>query len=200
MPAPITEVDTFTSTVSVPVAGDARTATSLLTAFQALANRTRNLLNRMIAAEAAVAAMDPAVAALSQYAQFQYAFGSVITGTPTLQTMLFQVGGYSVTGNLIQVPAAGWYRLSTFGVFNTNSTNDGPTIGVLVRVAGVTLRTMTTVRPGTVTGDPTPEIQAAVVFQITDPGTQTIELRAQSPGGSTLSSTGRTEIQRLVNP
>jgi hypothetical protein len=41
----LTEATTFPSTVTVPDAGDARTAASVNVAFQALADRTRNLYN-----------------------------------------------------------------------------------------------------------------------------------------------------------
>jgi hypothetical protein len=202
MPQILTEVDEFFPSITVPTAGDSRNAASVELPFQKLTDRSRYLLNRLAAAEAALAAAEAALSVLGHYAQLSYAIGSVVTGNPTNQTVQFQAGGFVLTSNLIYVPAAGWYRLSTYGSFNSNSTADGPTIGVLVRAAGVTLRTLTAVRPGTLTGDPTPEIQASVVFQITDPVTQFIELRASAanPPGSTLSSTGRTEIQRLLNP
>lgn len=47
MPQPITDVDAFTDPVSVPEDGDDRNAASVETSFQALANRTRNLKNRL---------------------------------------------------------------------------------------------------------------------------------------------------------
>ena len=43
----ITDVDAFTSPVAVPVNGEAATDTSVLTPFQALANRCRYLLNKL---------------------------------------------------------------------------------------------------------------------------------------------------------
>lgn len=46
MPTNLTDVDTFTSPIAVPVGADARTAASVETPFQALANRTRNLDTR----------------------------------------------------------------------------------------------------------------------------------------------------------
>jgi hypothetical protein len=47
MPANLTDVDTFTSPIVVPVGGDARTVSSIEPAFQALANRTLRLKNRV---------------------------------------------------------------------------------------------------------------------------------------------------------
>lgn len=52
MPANLTESSTFTSTVSVPVNGDARTVSSVTTAFQALANRTKKLRDWMLLLDA----------------------------------------------------------------------------------------------------------------------------------------------------
>ena len=43
MPTNLTEVDAFDATVSVPLSGDARTAASVVTALQSLANRTKYL-------------------------------------------------------------------------------------------------------------------------------------------------------------
>lgn len=43
----LTEVDTFTANVTVPEGGDARTASSVEPAFQALANRSLNIKNRI---------------------------------------------------------------------------------------------------------------------------------------------------------
>jgi hypothetical protein len=52
MPENLTEANAFDANVSVPLDGvDRRTALSLRPAFQALANRTRNLLNRLTALE-----------------------------------------------------------------------------------------------------------------------------------------------------
>jgi len=46
MAADLTDVDAFTAPVTVPEAGDDRVAASIVPAFQALADRTRNLKNR----------------------------------------------------------------------------------------------------------------------------------------------------------
>ena len=46
MPANLTDVDAYTTPVQVPVGSDPRGLTYLLTAFQALANRTHYLANR----------------------------------------------------------------------------------------------------------------------------------------------------------
>jgi hypothetical protein len=47
MAVDLTESDTFTATVTVPEAGDDRKAASVVPAFQALANRTKNLKGRL---------------------------------------------------------------------------------------------------------------------------------------------------------
>lgn len=47
MPTNIVDVDTFTSPIVAPASGDPRTAASVATAAQGLANRTRNLANRL---------------------------------------------------------------------------------------------------------------------------------------------------------
>lgn len=49
MPEILTEADEFTAEVVVPEDGDERDADSIAPAYQALANRTRNLLNRITA-------------------------------------------------------------------------------------------------------------------------------------------------------
>lgn len=53
MPTNLTDVDTFTAPISVPAAGDNRTAASVETPLQGLANRTRNLKNRLDGIDAA---------------------------------------------------------------------------------------------------------------------------------------------------
>lgn len=47
MPANLTDVDAFTSPVVVPVDGDVRNAASVVQGFQPLADRTRNLQNKV---------------------------------------------------------------------------------------------------------------------------------------------------------
>ncbi len=47
MPTNLTDVSTFTDPVAVPVDGDVRNAASVQTPFQALANRTRKLIDRL---------------------------------------------------------------------------------------------------------------------------------------------------------
>jgi hypothetical protein len=47
MPIDIVEVDEFTEAITVPEAGDDRTAASIVPAFQGVTNRTRNLQNRV---------------------------------------------------------------------------------------------------------------------------------------------------------
>lgn len=47
MPANLTDVDAFTSPVVVPVDGDVRNAASVVQGFQPLADRTRNLHNKV---------------------------------------------------------------------------------------------------------------------------------------------------------
>lgn len=47
MPTNLTDVDTFTATIAVPASADARTAASVQTPFQSLANRTAYLKERL---------------------------------------------------------------------------------------------------------------------------------------------------------
>jgi hypothetical protein len=54
MPVNLTESDTFDPTITVPEAGDDRTAASLVPAFQALTNRTKNLNARTTKLDALV--------------------------------------------------------------------------------------------------------------------------------------------------
>lgn len=57
----LTEVDEFTANVTVPEGGDSRTAASVETPFQALANRSRNAKNRLDGHDATLASMPVAV-------------------------------------------------------------------------------------------------------------------------------------------
>jgi hypothetical protein len=140
MPAPITEVDTFTSTVLVPTGGDARTAASVLTPLQALANRTRNLLNRLAGVEQ-----------LANLAVFQFESAGLVGNAATLAiTELADVkSNYSVSSNLITVPAAGTYEFTISGYFaNASAPGAANICGAVLRKAGVNTTVIPSVSAG----------------------------------------------------
>lgn len=99
----LTEVDTFSATVTVPEGGDARNAASVEGAFQVFANRTRNLKNRFDAAE-------------HYYAAYTVAGTSNGLGSPYSLTELKKSGSFALAsylaGHSVQVPQAGTYLVA----------------------------------------------------------------------------------------
>ena len=92
MSASLTDVDAFTSPVTVPTDGDALDGASVLAAFQALADRTRNLKNRID---------------LSKYGRCAVS-GSPTPGTKAALT-LSAASGATVVSDQLVVPATGLY-------------------------------------------------------------------------------------------
>lgn len=111
----LTESSSFTTNVSVPDGGDARTAASVETPFQALTNRTKYLKAR--------------TDALGNYARFRIeapspgvASGSKLTlANPHLAAVN---NGFTLASNEITVPAAGIYLVSAILRLVCSDTNE----------------------------------------------------------------------------
>jgi hypothetical protein len=162
MPAALTEVDTFTSSVSVPVAGDPREAASVVTGFQALANRTRNLLGRHKAAVFAVSGSKSAGSA----------FDLAPHGGST---------SFVLASDQVQVPMPGTYLIRLQGRFRSDDTGANPEIGALIVIGGAPYVYSTSVRSGTSTSTLAAS-QIETVAEITDPATQLIRVNPYDGG------------------
>jgi hypothetical protein len=117
MPENLTPVDEFTADVPVPLGGDARTAASVRSAFQALTNRTEHHeLHKLSKSE-----FNSTVAG----ALFTITSGVVSAGDHFPIGGSSQVGGtFSVASNEITVPAVGAYAL--FGAIALGVPNTSP--------------------------------------------------------------------------
>lgn len=91
MAVDLSESSTFSGTITVPEAGDNRTAASVLGAFQALTNRTRQLKNRC----------DGAEGQLKSAAQLQVLSGGASISGPILCGNIVSNGTIDTSGNMI---------------------------------------------------------------------------------------------------
>src|SRR5690349_5039322 len=110
----IVEVDTFTSTVTVPEDGDTRNVASIDPAWQALTNRTLHLKGRVEDVEDEVDALQAA-----------NAFGRYfVTGTPdgNDRLTLTQIAANELTvgGNEVTIVTAGLYIIALTLDFKTS--------------------------------------------------------------------------------
>jgi hypothetical protein len=117
MPNPLTDNTNNFPTVVVPAGGDARTAASVQTPFQHLADRTGTLNARL----------NP----LRQAITFTAAGSGLSPGTQlTLTTVAESVpGSFALTGNQINVPATGLYLVTITGNASCSSTANPTIIG-----------------------------------------------------------------------
>jgi hypothetical protein len=119
MPQVLTEVDEFFASITVPTAGDLRTAAGIELPFQKLTNRTRNLVNRIAALESGIAALESGIAALESALPSLLALtdsaGFRVSGTGTNGQQVTLAPDYDTNGNFVLaadqiiVPAAGRY-------------------------------------------------------------------------------------------
>jgi hypothetical protein len=113
----LNEVDAFSADITVPEDGDPRNAASVEVAFQALANRTRYLNNRLA------------------YASYGVQGNNVDNGGKFTLTEETNSGGFVLDNNEITVPAVGVYLIEASGVF-TSSTDTNPLVFGMVVLHG----------------------------------------------------------------
>jgi len=87
----LTDIDTFTSAVTVPDGGDPRTAASVELPFQAVANRTRNVKNRL---DALASGLNVTAGDVRASSDFEYcdATGAAVSVTRTIMVPLENTG------------------------------------------------------------------------------------------------------------
>ena len=112
----LVEVDEFTADVNVPEAGDARTADSVVDAFQALANRSKNADARATVLEGAG----------NTVALFTIGGAGLEDEDPITYTASDLGDGFTLSDSdsRIVVPSAGLYRLSVTAYGHLNSALD----------------------------------------------------------------------------
>ena len=86
MPTNLTDVSTFTDPVAVPVDSDPRNAASVETPFQALANRTRYLLNQIETAGALIVHLSPAAGLQESFGVSEWDYG-IGVGDPSVDSV-----------------------------------------------------------------------------------------------------------------
>jgi hypothetical protein len=123
MAKPLTDVDTFPASITVPEDGDNLVAGSVETPFQGLSNRTANL-NKRVNPEGEYyrcAVLDAAIAA-SGAVEFPY-------GTP-------DGSGFSVLSDELTCPRAGIYLVHFQAQLNYADTTNGVLVTIAINVAG----------------------------------------------------------------
>lgn len=136
MTANITDVDIFTDPIVVPVDGEPDDQAAFALAPQGLANRTRNLKNRVDAG--------------SEYARYGVAFsGSVLDGLATLSASSEGASsGFSLSGgNAVVFPSVGRYLVTvSVDLTEDTSTTNPFNIRVDVTLGPSTIVTYTTLK------------------------------------------------------
>lgn len=179
----ITDADTFTTTVVAPADGDAVTGASIVQPVQDLADRTYFLKQRYD--EFTVA-----------YAVYEFGDGTAIaSGSNQPLTLKAQAGGYSMTSNEIEVPAAGLYFVSFTGLMTASSAASYP--------AGVSARLITSASIAAVYGEcisgrtdqDGSYFSATGVLDITNTSTEKIEVVSAVPSGNVTIQAGVSFLQ-----
>ncbi len=160
MPTNVVDSDVWTTTLQVPndvteVANQA----SLLLFVQGLANRTTYLKNR-----------------LGSSARYTPSGAGVATGAKfTLALVERSDTGYSLASDEVQVPAAGWYRISVSALVANSDLTNPLAICARLKVGATTVLDAFGMRFTGSAGDPA-ACSGSVDVQITTPSTQKITL------------------------
>jgi len=162
----LTEANTFTSAITVPENGEDRNALSIESPFQALTNRTRNILNRLLA--------------LENFATYTMANvgGTPVGGICALSESAYNAGPFVYSGNEITVPRAGTYLVyaSCNVDASDNSGTDAVGWGFNLQIGGTTRMSAGGTRQGTASTY-SDTVSTMVIQSIPDPATFRIRLQ-----------------------
>lgn len=123
----ITDVDAFTDPVVAPDDTDPATGASVQQPVQALANRTRNLKNRL----------DDQDALAGDLATFTIEASALANdGELTITEVLDPSDSFSVASDEITVPSAGWYRFDLSGRISSTDATDNLDFTLSLELAG----------------------------------------------------------------
>src|SRR5690606_27046015 len=184
----ITDVDQFTEPVRAPADGDPANGETFQDGLQDLANRTRNLKNRVDGHETRVGDLENALPTKVTAGSARYNIattpsdGSGGTG-PIALTEAFETGGYTlVSGNSVRVPAAGQYLISA----HVRRQSDGQENPLLLSAA-VGVASGGAASGGVHRWSATTSIEiivaASAVVNVTDPATQLVQVFISGGGG-----------------
>jgi hypothetical protein len=183
----LTETSTFPSTVTVPEDGDSRNAASVETPFQALANRTRKLNDRLDVIE--------------QAASFDISGAAIALGSKaTLTELQDPKSAYSVSSNRVVLPAVGKYAINYYAELTCTDTTNPCAISLELRnntdasvvVEAKTFRFTATAAFINVL------VSATLIFDCADPsGVDKLSLCVGATGGTVTVVTGQMVIRRI---
>lgn len=169
----LTETSTFTATVTAPDDGDSITGASVTTGLQSLANRTK-YLNDTATAAALVA---------GSVAMYSLSGTGVADGDALTLAETYDINGnYTLSGNTVTVPAAGYYLVSVCGKFTSTDASADEHYGFNLKKADLADIWVAGGRFSATVSDFI-NLSVSRIFQVTVPASEAISVTAGGGSG-----------------
>ncbi len=196
----LTPAGSYNPTVTVPENGDARTAGSVETAFQALTDRTDDNKTRLDTAESDISTAQSDITALETRAtnleepllwvgdipqQLAVSNGAKLdVEAEHNEDGAFLDDNNGLVGE-VEVPSAGWY-LIMLQLFATSSDTTDPTTVNAGIYLGATQRQSARTKRWSATAGTSVSLQAWVLWQVNNPSTERISIQNNNAGSATM--------------